>query len=108
MTVSDSMAARHKPGHCRRRHYAVLLIHAAYYGRRAADRLVAHADRLCRLDVGKAVVVDYLQYLGLLKTGYRLRFFVVVNEHKRAFLRGRSRWYLDNVPTTFSFSSSTG
>ncbi len=38
-------------------------------------------DRLCRLDVGKAVVIYYLQYLGLLKTGYRLRFFVVVNEH---------------------------
>ena len=59
----------------------MLLIHAAYYGRRAAYRLVAHADRLCRLDVGKAVVIYYLQYLGLLKTGYRLRLFVVVNEH---------------------------
>ena len=59
----------------------MLLIHAADDRRRAAYRLVAHADRLCRLDVGKAVVVDYLQYLGLLKAGYRLRFFVVVNEH---------------------------
>ena len=59
----------------------MLLIHAAYYGRRAADRLIAHADRLRGLDIGKAVVIYYLQYLGLLKAGYRLRLFVVVNEH---------------------------
>jgi len=59
----------------------VLLIHAADDCRRAAYRLVAHADRLRGLDVGKAVVIYYLQYLGLLKTGYRLRFLVVVNEH---------------------------
>ena len=59
----------------------MLLIHAADDRCRAADRLIAHADRLRGLDIGKAVVVDYLQNLGLLKAGYRLRLFVVVNEH---------------------------
>ena len=59
----------------------MLLIHAADDRRSAADGLVAHTDRLRGLDIGKAVMVDDLEYLGLLKACDSLRFLVVVNEH---------------------------
>ena len=66
----------------------MLLIHAADDRCRAADRLIAHADRLRGLDIGKAVVVDYLQYLGLLKAACA---FSLWSTSTTRFLRGRSR-----------------
>ena len=59
----------------------MLLIHTADYRRRAADGLVAHSDRLRGLDIGKAVMVDYLQYFRLLKSCNGLRFFVVIDQN---------------------------
>ena len=54
----------------------MLLIHGGYDGVGAADGLVSHADGLPGLDIGEAVVVDDLHYLGLLQSGDGLRLLV--------------------------------
>ena len=79
----------HKPRHLGRGCDPVLLIHGGYDGVRAADRLISDGDGLAGLDIGEAVVVDYLKYLNLIQPVHGLRGLVVIHEHDALALRAQ-------------------
>ena len=88
MTVSESMAAAISPPSWARCD-PVLLIHGGYDGVRLADRLISDGDGLAGLDIGEAVVVDYLKYLNLIQPVHGLRGLVVIHEHDALALQAQ-------------------
>ena len=90
--VSEMIAAASKAGQLFTWHHAPLEKHAGNNCAGAADGFVSDIDRRVRLHFREAVVVDNLKNLRLLQPRYGLMKFVVVDEHDRRFLLGRSRW----------------
>ena len=70
----------HQTGNFRRRNDAEFLIHPRQDRIGAADRFIAHRNRLDSLNIRKAVVIDNLHNLHLFQTGNRLSRLVMVDQ----------------------------